>query len=149
MHALWSECGWLPEAPPARALGPPLSCPVLSCLAVSSLGHFTRRLEEREFREQGAENLKINETPNHLPFERVFFFFFLLPDGRRGTTVSCRIVIYKCSSDEGFSNSRLGRLLPSAGGTCLLPSVEGRGRRGWVLQNPQLPVGQVSRRAEP
>ena len=137
---------WLPGRP-ARGLGPCLSCPVLSCLAVSSLGHFIRRLEEREFRERGAETLKINETPT-ISRLRGFFFFSSFLMGEEGVQYR-RIVIYKCSSDEGFSNSWLGRLLPLAGGTCLLPSVEGRGRQGWVLQNPQLPVGHVSPRGEP
>lgn len=74
---------------------------------MSSLGHFIRRLEEREFRERGAENLKINETPNHLQIERVFFFSSFLM-GEEGLKI-CRILIYKCILDKGFSNSRLGR----------------------------------------
>ena len=95
---------WLPGRP-ARGLGPCLSCPVLSCLAVSSLGHFIRRLEEREFRERGAETLKINETPT-ISRLRGFFFFSSFLMGEEGVQYR-RIVIYKCSSDEGFSNSNL------------------------------------------
>lgn len=71
LHALWSECGCLAARPGAWA---PASCPVLSCLAVSSLGHFIRRLEERVIQTAGSRDLKISETPT-ISCLRGFFFF--------------------------------------------------------------------------